>query len=258
MSTNMKYLEMKNKHERDPHIQFVEDTHTYTYHGQEFTSVTTWISKLFEEFDTDAVIDGMMRSKKWNESHTYFGKTKDEIKNLWKQKNKEAIEEGIRLHQNIEDYLNKMTIENDSIEYKYFLNFVRDHSDMEIFRTEWKVYDESLRLAGTIDMCSRNADGTISLYDWKRSRSIKRSNNYNQYCKVEQLHYLEDTNFNHYTLQLNFYRYIVEKRYNMKVKNMFIVCLHPDNKNNDYLLYKIPIMRKEIETIVELIKKKLK
>lgn len=255
MSTDMKYLEIKNKHERDPHIHFVEDTHTYTFDGDEFTSVTTWISKLFDKFDTDAVIDGMMRSKRWNESNVYFGQTKEEIKQLWKDKNKEAIEQGTILHQNIEDYLNHIHIENTSIEYRYFLNFVKDHTDMDVFRTEWKVYDESLKLAGTIDMCSMNHDGSISLYDWKRSKSIKRKNNFNQYCKIDHLSHLEDTNFNHYALQLNFYKYIIEKKYNLKVKNMFIVCLHPENKNKDYLLYKIPIMQKEIENIIEFIKK---
>ena len=100
-----------------------------------------------------------------------------------------------------------------------------------------------------------NHDGSISLYDWKRSKSIKRKNNFNQYCKIYNLSHLEDTNFNHYALQLNFYKYIIEKKYNLKVKNMFIVCLHPENKNKDYLLYKIPIMQKEIENIIEFIKK---
>ena len=252
----MRHLEIKNKHERDPYIDFVESTHTYTYHGDEFISVTTWISKIFDEFNTDAVISGMMQSKKWNEHHMYYGKTKEEIKNIWKERNQVAIEQGILLHQNIEDYLNNITVDNKSIEYKYFLNFVRDHVDMEFFRTEWKVYDESLKLAGTIDMCSKNSDGTISLYDWKRSRAIKRRNNFDKFSKIEGLKNLEDTNFNHYALQLNFYRYIVEKKYNMKVKNMFIVCFHPDNKNSDYLLYKIPAMQNEIEKIIEFIKKK--
>jgi hypothetical protein len=255
MSTDMKYLEIKNKHQRDPYIHFVEETHTYTFDGDEFTSVTTWISKLFDKFDTDAVIDNMMRSKRWNETNIYFGKTKDEIKKLWKDKNKEAIEQGTILHQNIEDFLNNINIDNRSIEYRYFLNFTKDHNDMNVFRTEWKVYDESLKLAGTIDMCSMNHDGTISLYDWKRSKSIRRKNNFNQYCKIDNLNHLEDTNFNHYALQLNFYKYIIEKKYNLKVKNMFIVCLHPENKNNDYLLYKIPTIQKEIENIIKFIKK---
>ena len=252
----MKYLEVKNKHERDPNIHFVDSTHTYTFNGEKFISVTTWISSLFNEFDIEAVIQGMMQSKKWNEKHVYFGKTKDEIKNIWKLKNTEAIKQGVILHQNIEDYLNRIPIENNSIEYQYFMNFVRDHTDMEIYRTEWKIYDEDLKLAGTIDMCSRNSDGSLTLYDWKRSRSIKRNNNFHQYCIVESLKYLQDTNFNHYTLQLNLYRYILEKKYHMRIKNMFIVCLHPDNKNNDYLLYRIPTMQKEIDKIIDFMQKK--
>ena len=44
------------------------------------------------------------------------------------------------------------------------------------------------------------------------------------------------TNFFHYSLQLNVYKRILEKNYNKKVKEMFLVCLHPENFNNSYLI----------------------
>ena len=64
-----------------------------------------------------------------------------------------------------------------------------------------------------------------------------------------------DTNFNHYALQLNLYKFILEKKYNVRVRNMYIVCLHPENKNNDYLMYTIPSMEKEISIILNILKK---
>ena len=64
--------------------------------------------------------------------------------------------------------------------------------------------------------------------------------------------HLADINFFiHYSLQLNAYKYILEKNYDLKVSNMFIVCLHPENKNENYLLYPIKDMKNEIQNIFQ-------
>ena len=36
-------------------------------------------------------------------------------------------------------------------------------------------------------------------------------------------------NYGHYALQLNTYKYILEKRYNKVVKELYLLCLHPNN-----------------------------
>lgn len=249
----MKYLEEINEHPRDKNLSFIEDTHTYYYKDKIFYSVTTYISKLFNEFNKDLCIQNMMKSKNWS-SHELYGKTKEEISEIWSNRNKDAIKEGIQLHNDIEDYLNNIAIENSSIEFQYFQKFLNEHQ-LKVFRTEWKIYDESLKLAGTIDMCSIHSNGTITIYDWKRSKSIIKSKNYPTYSNQKELSYIEDTNFNHYALQLNLYKYILEKKYNYKVNGMYLVCLHPENKNKDYLLYNVPIMKKEIDFIIKFIEK---
>lgn len=245
----MKLLEKKNEHPRDKYLSFDEKNHIYTYNDQTFLSVTTWISSLFEKFDQEKIITKMMNSKSWVNNELY-GKTKEEIEALWTSRKQIAIKEGVQLHQDIEDYLNSEQIENNSIEFQYFQNFIREHL-LNVFRTEWKIYDESLKLAGTIDMCSLNSDGTITLYDWKRTKTIKKINHYKKFSTLPSLRHVVDTNFYHYALQLNLYKYILEKNYQYKVTNMYLVCLHPENKNNDYLLYSVPEMNFEIEKIID-------
>ena len=61
----------------------------------------------------------------------------------------------------LEHYYNEDPRENDSIEYKYFMNFVKEHN-LTPYRTEWNVYDEELEMAGSIDMIFE-ADGTYYL-----------------------------------------------------------------------------------------------
>ena len=243
----MKLLAQKNRHQRDQNLIFNETEHIYYYKNEVFKSVTTWISSLFEKFNQEKIIEKMMNSKSFIKNELY-GKTKEEIEELWMIKNKKAIEEGVNLHNDIENYLNNETVNNTTIEFVYFQNFLREHL-LQVYRTEWAVYDETLKLAGTIDMCAINPNGSLSLYDWKRTKSIKKINYYKKYSTLDTLHYFDDTNFNHYALQLNLYKYILEKNYNFKVSSMYLVCLHPENKNNDYLMYNVPTMNYEIEQV---------
>lgn len=249
----MRLLEQKNNHQRDSFLTFNEEKHEYLFKGQVFKSVTTWISSIFEKFDKEKIIVKMMNSKSFVNNELY-GKTQKEIEDIWEKKNKEAIDGGIILHQDIEKFLNKEYVNNTSIEFTYFQNFLREHI-LNVYRTEWAVYDESLKLAGTIDMCSLNANGTLSLYDWKRTKSIKKTNYYKKYSTLDTLHYFDDTNFNHYALQLNLYKFIIEKNYNFKVSSMYLVCLHPENKNNDYLMYSVPHLESETNKIIHYIEK---
>ena len=70
-------LSRENNHERDDHISFDEGPHIYTIDGDSnYTSVTTWVHKNFEDFDADKIIDNMMKNPiKW-EKNKYYGKTK--------------------------------------------------------------------------------------------------------------------------------------------------------------------------------------
>ena len=79
----------------------------------------------FEEFDREKSVYNLMNSKDWK-SHELYGKKKEEIFNIWSERNRIAIEKGVILHQDIENYLNKIPIENNSIEFEYFKNFFVD------------------------------------------------------------------------------------------------------------------------------------
>ena len=94
-------LSQKNSHERDKHIKFYDKSHSYTVKNKGgYTSVTTILKKLFEPFNSDAVIENMMNGKNW-ESSKYFGMTKTEIKNIWKKDGSEAAKAGTKLPRRI-------------------------------------------------------------------------------------------------------------------------------------------------------------
>ena len=132
---SLDYLANKNPHERDSHITFDEGPHIYTIDGDSnFTSVTTFNHKQFEHFDPDKIINNMMKSSKW-QNNKYYGMTKQEIKDLWDNNGKEASEAGTKMHYDIECYYNNIQNDNDSVEYKYFLEFAKDHMHLVPYST---------------------------------------------------------------------------------------------------------------------------
>ena len=248
----MDYLSKKNAHELDSHIKFDEGPHVYHIDGDsDFMSVTRWNHSHFAKFDSDKIIDKMMSNPERWKKNKYFGMTKPEIKDLWKENGRKAAEAGTNMHYDIERFYNNMEVNNESIEYNYFLRFHKQNSDLVPYRTEWMVYDKELRFAGSIDMVFENPDGTLEIYDWKRSKEIKKENRW-QSAITECISHLPDTNFWHYSLQLNTYKALLEKNYGKKVKGLYLICLHPDNKNETYQKIKVPTLKTEIKRLFEL------
>ena len=142
-------------------------------------------------------------------------------------------------------------------EWQYFLNFAANHRDLIPYRTEWTVFDEDLKLSGSIDMLFCDTDGNFHIYDWKRSRDIVKTNGWNKYSHIECIDHLPDTNYWHYCLQLNTYKEILQRKYNIKINDLYLVCLHPENKNNNYLKIKVVDLSNEMQDLFEVRKLKL-
>jgi ATP-dependent exoDNAse (exonuclease V) beta subunit len=248
----MNTLAERNKHSRDADISFDEGPHIYTINGDSsFTSVTTWVHGHFDKFDADKVIQNMMRSRNWC-NNKYYGMTANEIKKEWDKNRDEAALAGTNMHFDIECFYNNCYKDtNNSCEFDFFMNFHNSiGSKMTPYRTEWMVYHEEYRLAGSIDMVFENPDGTLQIYDWKRCKEIKKINAWNKFSTTPELEDLPDTNFWHYTLQLNTYKTILEEKYGKKVTDMYLVCLHPNNSNNNFLRYKVPDLNDKLKIVL--------
>lgn len=110
--------------------------------------------------------------------------------------------------------------------FNFWTNLGSQYPTLKPFRSEWLVYDEDIKLAGSIDCVLADNAGNIVILDWKRSKEIKESNRF-QRGKAPFNNY-DDCNLNHYRLQLNFYRHMLETKYNKKVLFMMLVILHPN------------------------------
>ncbi len=254
-----------------------------------YTSVTTWNHSHFAKFDSDAVIASMMKGKNWNPTNKYWGLTADQIKKQWADNGKEVASEGTKMHYQIECILGGVINSNnpskkglplkythrDLLEYyvgerssalldpqappnsvvegsifpHHFMKFMQDFPNLVPYRTELLIYDEELKLSGSIDMVYENQeDGTLSIYDWKRCKSIDKTNGWNKFAITECISHLPDSNFWHYSLQLNTYKMILERNYGKKVTALYLVRLHPDSTT--YELIKVPNLENEMADLI--------
>jgi len=268
-------LQVNNAHPRDEFIIFQEEGHKYTITNDmesKYTSVTTWNHSHFPKFDADAIIDKMMKGKNWKIGHKYWGMTKEEIKAQWNDNGKQASGAGTEMHFNIECFMNNDVVtypythldlqkhymemvaqntckEDTTIEWKYFLQFIKENPELKPYRTEWLVYDTELKLSGAIDMVYENPDGTLMIYDWKRSKNITAVNNFNKYAETECINHMPDSNLWHYSLQLNTYKRILERNYGKQVTHLRLVRIHPECEDNTYEIVDVPDLSKDVDIL---------
>ena len=243
----MDSLEKENGHYHDKYVKFMEGTHRIMVKGQGgYTSVTRFHGRNFKPFDSDKVIENMMKSKNWPNSK-YFGMEVEEIKDLWKKNGEESAEAGTKMHYDIECFYNNVDNKNTSPEFEYFKKFHEKHSNLQPYRTEWMVYDETLKIAGIIDMVFKLPNGTFAIYDWKRCKSIEKTKSFLEYSTNPIIEHIPDTNYWHYALQLNTYCQILVRNYDIIVSEMYLVALHPEN--NKYEKHKVPFLNEEMEAL---------
>lgn len=247
---------------QDKEITFSPQEHIYynTKTKEQYTPVSTVYGNFFSEFD--AVHWAKFKSP------DNPGKLLEE----WDCKGKEASEVGTFLHEQINHfllhkekeieqiynfeykgkYIQKKENINISKEYCLFKDFYKNiGEEIRPFRTEWPIFDRDTNMAGTIDFIAKDGDDFI-LYDWKRSKKI--IDEYGNIIEntfqngINGMEHLSDCSYYHYCLQQNLYRYILENDYGLNVKEMNLVVLHPDY--DSYKIVNVPIMKKEIKTII--------
>ena len=65
----------------------------------------------------------------------------------------------------------------------------------------------------------------------------------------EPLDNLPDTNYYHYALQLNVYRFILQSEYSMKVSALFLGVFHPSR--TEHRCIQLPFLDEEMQVLLE-------
>ena len=246
-----------NSHPNDSRLNFDIENHFYSVDGDQIKySVTQIIDQFFPEFDSE-----YWSRIKAKERLDFLGKkySKEQLDQLqqkilgeWDLKREEASKKGTILHETIENYYNGIFTNDPPVEFSYFESFLNKYPKMKPYKTEWRVFDSKLSLAGTIDMVYEKPNGELFLFDWKRSSKLV--NDIGAIIKsdfeygFDELNNLSNNSYNKYCLQQNLYKYILEENYDKKISSMNILVLHP--RYHKYFHLQLPLLKKETEFLV--------
>lgn len=265
--------------EFDEHITFYDEyvdpntkeqyNHIYIVDGEfyQFTT-TTFVHTFFPEFDAPKVIKQMMARKNWKVSK-YFGMTADEIQQQWDATALAATTLGTQMHGRIEAFYNHPTlwsISNKSallselpkfftasvlnnVEFNQFLNFHLEGPaiwNWIPFKTEWRVFNKDVRIAGSVDMLYKSPNYTeqnkmLVMLDWKRSKEIKYENRWEK--GLPPLSDIPNANYFIYSLQLNTYKRIIESTTPYRIEYMALGVFHSDHDSYQF----IPIKTMDVQ-----------
>jgi len=252
-------LAKKNGHKRDGSVTMDEEPHIYYVEGETgYTSVTTVAHELFEKFDSIEVATKMIGRGDFRTAERYAkyqrlaeeaktsGQLVEMIVESWDAYGKSQAALGTAMHRYIELHANGLPSEDDvkiesCPERQYYHEYTKKIKGLglEPYRTEWMLWDKDLKVTGSIDMIYHNPKtNTFHMVDWKRSKAIQKFG----FKKGTGLcSHLPDCNFIHYSLQLNIYKYLLEKNYGLTIHDMTIVVFHPSN--DTYLEFEIADMQ---------------
>lgn len=284
------YLATINRHPRDDLVRFDAGPHHYWVHypdgwRHDFKSVTTCIKRFFSEFNPDATIAKMRKSKNFKPGHELWGKTDDEIKTIWANKR----DAGSDMHAMFEKHFNGEFISEDDMHKPEWRIFVREflpHIGCTPYRTEWFVhcrpdleispfelghYDcgivGAIDFTGVVDHLCTDKVLVIHIIDYKRIPNFYMSKWMIWYTRLfgtGPLAHIKDKTYWHYALQMWLYAWILETyyrnvTYNGKVYERIhvytcaLVVIHPDEPIPG--IFQVPCLRHEVSQVVAAINK---
>lgn len=220
-------------------ITYHDVPHKYYYGDEQFVSVTTILHKYQEPFD-----EAYWLSKKSEE----FGIPEYLIKRCWNFINKKGTMKGSIIHDYAEnmllnkvffypkdDIISEFGFDPIKLEYdktkRHVDNFIKVSKGRLIpVKTELVMYDLETKIAGMADLIFYNVrDKEFQIWDWKTNKKFSYDNRFQNLNGI--LGTLEDCDLEMYSLQLEAYKYILEKNTNIKFGKSHLVWVSHNNDN---------------------------
>lgn len=188
-------------------VRFDEESHSYYVEDKldVFISVTSLIDLYSHEFESDTISKKTALKK---------GISQEELLEKWEAKRNASVEKGNYIHDFIENRIKLENYQDDTNFYSkerlQFLDFEKDFlKDKLIIYSEKVLYDCNYLLAGTIDCLAYDELNKKLFYiDWKTNEKISFFNKYKNF--KFPLNKYQQCSKEVYSLQLSFYRFIIE------------------------------------------------
>ena len=97
-------------------------------------------------------------------------------------------------------------------------------------------------------------DDTFHIYDWKRTKPFSTGSSKDN-VGFGTFNNIPNTNLWHYSLQLNIYKYLLEKNYNKTIRSMKLCRLHPNSRS--FQLVDIKNMTQQVKLLLGIRKQQI-
>ena len=241
---------------------FEEDSHTYFYNGKRVKfSVTQFISRFFEEFDSDTI------AERYAKKH---GLDKDEVLKMWEKSGKVSSTSGTIIHNHLENLKRGKRLKHDFSKANEF--GIREEVEERVrvllpkaeafhkdtinklypLQMEYTVGYEDF-LAGNIDLVYWNEFAKeIQIWDYKNVKELSMRHFHGHCCKYPFNQY-QDCNYIHYCIQLNIYKYLLKSILNIDVGDMYLVHFNYQKEDDSFEVVKCIDLQAECAIAIDML-----
>jgi hypothetical protein len=233
-------------------VVFTEKGHSYTVGGRPAISVTTFLKKFKEPFNTNFWADVSAKKQKVS---------REEILKQWDSKRELSTNKGSKFHAFAENYINNKVINTNQYDshidmkaynkieslFKKFYAETKNH--LIPIRSELCVGSADLGICGTIDQLYYSVPfESLVIFDWKTNKKINHTSPYGNWM-LDPISHLPDCEIVTYSLQLSLYKYIIEFETDLKIHSSYIVWFN--EKNDSYKVFKGMDLETEIINMLD-------
>ena len=277
---NIAFIESSHKYfdVTQPDKQFVSVTtliHSFTQpFDKEFWSAYKALEKLLSKESWTIEKKSLLSTKKFDKSilelydilENDFNREQQSILDAWDEENRRSCERGTKIHADLENSLYKKKKNIDLAKYQIGGKFecIKGHNELDLDNGVYPEYlisyiseGEKLRLAGQIDLLVKKGNSII-IADYKTNKKIDQKSYFDNKTRTSQkmkypLNNLDDCNYNHYSLQLSTYAWMIQKL-NPEFIIEDLVLIHFDH-NNNMTVYHVPYLKDDVTKMLRFYKK---
>ena len=204
------------------------DTHIYTNTstGEQYTSVTNFISLFKKPFDSNHWSKIIAKRE---------GVSQETILDKWKDVTKIACERGTKIHLIMESWIKDKKVAEEYLDlaksFTKITSFIINNDS--IISSEKLLHNHDYKLAGTTDMIVENKNYFFVL-DFKTNKVFDYHSKYNEFY-YEPISHLSYCKHNTYAIQMSIYAYMYELMSGKKCLGLKILYL---NEYNDKKFWK--------------------
>lgn len=239
-------------------VKYYDEEHKYFIGDKELISGTAFVGLFKEKFDSVAMAEKTAKKKKISV---------EEVLDDWAFKGDFSRTKGTLLHNYAENYWKNKVYPINYADYddrfgallmeerleeckRMFHDFYNDASPvLSLISAELVVADEELGIAGMVDKLFWNQKmGELQIWDYKTNKEINERSKYNKKM-LAPINFMHECELDTYSIQLNLYKYLIQKNTNLKIGKCYLVHIHEEQEK-----YNV-IECKEYQDIIELLVK---